>query len=107
MNVFELALWVSVLIGLIRGGLMGKEFGAMGMVIGAVGGLLIALMCYFAALLISAGLGRLSKLREDRPPATLRYILSTVTSFIGVAVMIAPPIATMNILAWLGRWLKD
>lgn len=106
MNVYELALCVSVLAGLIVGGRMGKECGGMGTVIGCIVGVFIAVVTHLLIAIMSAALARLSRMADDPPKNTWRRLLCSLIGVLSVITAIASPIATIGILSMLATWLR-
>ncbi len=106
MNVFALTFFISVLAGLIMGGLAGKPFGWVGVVLGVIGGLIVGLACHFAVLGLSAGLAKVGRSKDDPPSNRLLFIPWWIANFASVMLMILSPVATISLLALVAAWLK-
>ena len=106
MSIFELTFFISALAGLVMGGVAGRPFGILGVILGVIGGFVVGLSCHFIVLLLSTGLAKIGDSASHPPKNRLLLIPWRIANLASVMLMILSPLGTIGILAWVTALLK-
>lgn len=94
MNIFELSFFLSLVIGLVSGGIAAKPYGVLAILLGCLIGLVIGLICYVAILGVSILLAK--TIRSENPPKKLIFFVPWwLVNFTSAVIVTVSPVLTI------------